>query len=331
MCLSCRYTGSSAERSAIRALRSLAQPILGSSLAAETRRTRQTALAVGGAFTCASCFPQSALRPACCPPGSPPPSHARSPPDVTAFDVAGLKSKLMVTALTCNQQDRYNDFVNAIPHRPDGAGARAACLFRPRVRWPCAARARRLHHQPGEYPVADAGSGRARCSASRMSASSPRSGAGEGIGTPGYAASKQLAQPIEVMACPARPAPRRPAPTSVSQRHRWPWQDRRLPATGLLPHAPASASAPRQVVLGRPEDGGSRTSAEQARAPRRRRHAQGDAGPRADARPGAGVAVAPHAGDAGGTGAVGRHAVGGAGGDALSGERCRSCWTSCAT
>ena len=33
------------------------------------------------------------------------------PADVTAFDVAGLKSKLMVTALTCNQQDRYNDFV----------------------------------------------------------------------------------------------------------------------------------------------------------------------------------------------------------------------------
>jgi hypothetical protein len=33
------------------------------------------------------------------------------PADVTAFDVAGLKSKLMVTALTCSQQDRYNDFV----------------------------------------------------------------------------------------------------------------------------------------------------------------------------------------------------------------------------
>jgi|tagenome__1003787_1003787.scaffolds.fasta_scaffold20696839_2 hypothetical protein len=33
------------------------------------------------------------------------------PADVTAFDVAGLKSKLMVTAITCSQQDRYNDFV----------------------------------------------------------------------------------------------------------------------------------------------------------------------------------------------------------------------------
>jgi hypothetical protein len=34
------------------------------------------------------------------------------PADLTALDVASLKSKLMVTALTCNQQDRYNDFVN---------------------------------------------------------------------------------------------------------------------------------------------------------------------------------------------------------------------------
>jgi hypothetical protein len=33
------------------------------------------------------------------------------PADLTALDVAGLKSKLMVTAITCNQQDRYNDFV----------------------------------------------------------------------------------------------------------------------------------------------------------------------------------------------------------------------------
>lgn len=33
------------------------------------------------------------------------------PADVTAFDVAGLKSKLMVTAITCSQQDQYNAFV----------------------------------------------------------------------------------------------------------------------------------------------------------------------------------------------------------------------------
>jgi hypothetical protein len=34
------------------------------------------------------------------------------PADVLAFQIAALKSQLMVTALTCSQQDRYNDFVH---------------------------------------------------------------------------------------------------------------------------------------------------------------------------------------------------------------------------
>ena len=38
----------------------------------------------------------------------------------TAFDVAGLKSQLMVTALTCNEGSRYNAFVSRF--RPDLAG-----------------------------------------------------------------------------------------------------------------------------------------------------------------------------------------------------------------
>jgi hypothetical protein len=33
------------------------------------------------------------------------------PADKVAFDVAGLKSQLMVTALACDVRDRYNDFV----------------------------------------------------------------------------------------------------------------------------------------------------------------------------------------------------------------------------
>jgi len=33
------------------------------------------------------------------------------PVDKTAFDVAGLKSQLMVTALACDVRERYNDFV----------------------------------------------------------------------------------------------------------------------------------------------------------------------------------------------------------------------------
>ncbi len=34
------------------------------------------------------------------------------PADKLAFQIAALKSQLMVTALTCSQQDRYNDFVH---------------------------------------------------------------------------------------------------------------------------------------------------------------------------------------------------------------------------
>ena len=34
------------------------------------------------------------------------------PADQVAFDVAGLKSQLMVTALACDVRDRYNDFVH---------------------------------------------------------------------------------------------------------------------------------------------------------------------------------------------------------------------------
>jgi len=34
------------------------------------------------------------------------------PADKTAFDVAGLKSQLMVTALSCDVRERYNDFVH---------------------------------------------------------------------------------------------------------------------------------------------------------------------------------------------------------------------------
>ncbi len=39
------------------------------------------------------------------------------PSDHTAFDVTGLKTQLMVTALTCSADERYNAFV--VKYRPD--------------------------------------------------------------------------------------------------------------------------------------------------------------------------------------------------------------------
>jgi hypothetical protein len=45
------------------------------------------------------------------------PNPCTLPPDRVAFDIEGLKSELMVTALVCKQQDRYNDFMAR--YRPD--------------------------------------------------------------------------------------------------------------------------------------------------------------------------------------------------------------------
>ena len=123
------------------------------------------------------------------------------PADVNAFDVAGLKSKLMVTAITCSQQDRYNDFVQ-------------------RFRGELIAQERALH----AYFVRVSG-GRAQHAhddyitslANTQSESGIRQGTlfcqqnvglftevlalSRGTDLPSYAASKQLPQPIEVSAC----------------------------------------------------------------------------------------------------------------------------------
>ena len=126
-----------------------------------------------------------------------------SPADVTALDVASLKSKLMVTALTCNQQSSYNDFVQRF--RPD-----------------LTVHERALH----TYFVHQAG-GRAQREqddyitslANTHSQNGIRQGTlfcqqnvgiftevlalGKGADLPAYAATKQLAQPIDVTACPS--------------------------------------------------------------------------------------------------------------------------------
>jgi hypothetical protein len=96
------------------------------------------------------------------------------PADVTAFDVAGLKSKLMVTAITCSQQDRYNDFVQRFRGE---LMAQERALHAYFVAYPAAGRnthtTTTLPASPTPNPkmVSDRG----RCSASRTSACSPRS------------------------------------------------------------------------------------------------------------------------------------------------------------
>jgi hypothetical protein len=126
------------------------------------------------------------------------------PADVTAFDIAGLKTKLMVTALTCSQQDRYNDFVqrfrtDLVTHERALRGYFARAF---------GGRAQREHD---DYITS---------LANTQSQSGIRQGTlfcqqnvgifaevmalakGSELGS--YAASKQLAQPIEVVACPVQ-------------------------------------------------------------------------------------------------------------------------------
>jgi len=137
------------------------------------------------------------------------------PADVTAFDIASLKSKLMVTALTCNEQDRYNAFVQ-------------------RFRADLVAHERNLHAY-----FARAFGGRAQSEHDNYITSLANTHSERGIqqGTlycqqnvglfeevlaltkgaelPALAASKQLVQPMDIVSCPT---PTRVAQTSSNRR-----------------------------------------------------------------------------------------------------------------
>jgi hypothetical protein len=137
------------------------------------------------------------------------------PADLAAFDVAAIKSKLMVTALTCDQRDRYNDFVQR---------------FRPEL----VAQERALH---GYFNRAFGGRGQRQHDdyitslANSLSESGIRQGTlfcqqNVGIFTEvlalaknadlsGFAASKQFPQPVDLTACPA---PTRTAQATTTRR-----------------------------------------------------------------------------------------------------------------
>lgn len=125
------------------------------------------------------------------------------PADVTAFDVAGLKSKLMVTALTCNQQDRYNDFVQRF---------RGELVAHERALHAYFARTfgGRAQHEQDDYITSLANTlsetgiqqGTLFCQ-QNVGIFSEVLALTRGTELAGYAASKQLPQPIAIEACPA--------------------------------------------------------------------------------------------------------------------------------
>jgi hypothetical protein len=138
------------------------------------------------------------------------------PADVSAFAIAGLKSKLMVTALTCSQQDRYNEFVQRF---------RSDLMSQERALHAYFARAfggSRAQREHDDYITS---------LANTVSQNGIRQGTwycqqNVGIFTEvlalqkssdlaGYAASRALPQPIEIVACPV---PTRTAQASPSRR-----------------------------------------------------------------------------------------------------------------
>ena len=129
-------------------------------------------------------------------------SQCARPAEKTAFQVAGLKSQLMVTALSCAAQDKYNAFV--VRFRPNlVAQDRALSGYFGR------AFGRRAQQQHDDYVTSLANQqsmdgtrmGNAFCHQSVgmfdevMALSKPTD-------LPGYASGKSLAQPIAVVDCP---------------------------------------------------------------------------------------------------------------------------------
>jgi hypothetical protein len=125
------------------------------------------------------------------------------PADLTALEVASLKSKLMVTAITCSQQDRYNDFVQRF---------RSDLMTHERALQAYFARTFAGHGQREHDDYITS-------LANTLSESGIRQGTlfcqqnvglfnevlaltkGSELAT--YAASKQLPQPVDIVACPA--------------------------------------------------------------------------------------------------------------------------------
>ena len=124
------------------------------------------------------------------------------PADVNAFDVAGLKSKLMVTAITCNQQDRYNDFVQRFRSDLMKQDKALHAYFNRTY----GGRGLREHDDyitslANTQSQSGLKAGTLFCQQT-VSIFTEVLALSAGAELPAYAASKRLPQPIEVVACP---------------------------------------------------------------------------------------------------------------------------------
>ena len=143
------------------------------------------------------------------------------PADKEAFEVAGLKSQLMVTALTCNVNEKYDAFVNT--HRPylvNQDKVLNAYFTR--------AHGRRARTQFDDYITQLANSqsqnglkrGTLFC-AENATIFDEIAALKNGNELPDFAAGKALAQPVALTTCTTPEAPARPAArTTTTSRRR---------------------------------------------------------------------------------------------------------------
>ena len=141
------------------------------------------------------------------------------PADLSAFDIAGLKSHLMITALTCKQHDRYNDFIRRFQ---SDLMAQEHALHAYFARAFGGSRAQREHD---DYitSLANAQSQ----SGIKQGTSYCQRNVGvftevmvlqKGVDLVRYATGKAPVQPIEVIACPVRPPVTRTAQANIARR-----------------------------------------------------------------------------------------------------------------
>jgi hypothetical protein len=128
------------------------------------------------------------------------------PADKSAFDVAALKSRLMITALTCDAHDKYNDFVTRY---------RAALEREDKVLDAYFTRAygRAARKQHDDYTTLLANTlseqglkqGTQFCD-QNLGAFSQVMALHDGTALPDFAASQAIVQPVSLTLCPTAPA-----------------------------------------------------------------------------------------------------------------------------
>ena len=142
------------------------------------------------------------------------------PADTTAFEVTGLKTRLMVTALTCDANSKYNDFVTR--YRPELTSEdRALNTYFSRVHGRASAKQRDDYVTQLANSESQTGlkQGSLFCNTNLPIFDEVMALRG-GAELANYAGAKSVGQPIATGGCNAEPAPTRATTTTTPRRRR---------------------------------------------------------------------------------------------------------------